>query len=515
MSGADDLRRASGLLSAGLLLAVAAAAAASDAPLADAAEQRDAARVRALLAGSAAVDAAQPDGMTALHWAAYHDAAETARLLVESGADVDRANRYGVRPLSLAAENGNAGLVRLLLDAGADAHATWRGGETVLMTAARTGSLEAVEALLSAGADPNARERRNQTALMWAASEGHAAIAAALLSAGADAHASLDSGFMPLFFAVREGRIEVVRVLLGAGLDVEAVLQRVREKNERRVNNASYRPVDDGMSPLLLAVRNGHFELAIDLVDAGADPNDRRTGFTPLHTVSWVRKPDASDRGDPPPIGSGSLTSLDFVRALVARGADVNARLGSDVPSPPHTASRLGREGATPFLMAADRADVALMRMLLDLGADPFLPNAGGKTPLMAAAGFGTTAPLEEAGTELEAHAAVELLLDLGADIDGVSLDGNTAMHGAAFGNFPAVVELLADRGADPDVWSQPNDQGLTPLFIAEGHRGGGFKLSRPTTDAMMRVMLAAGLSTEGPRPPIRDIYAKPPEPPK
>ena len=199
--------------------------------------------------------------------------------------------------------------------------------------------------------------------------------------------------------------------------------------------------------------------------------------------MSWVRKPDASDRGDPPPIGSGDVTSLEFVHELVALGADVNARLGEDVPRPPHTASSVGREGATPFLMAADRADAALMRVFVELGADPFLPNVRNTTPLMAAAGLGTTAPLEESGTDLEAVEAVQQLLELGAKIDAVNDLGNTAMHGAAFGNFPKVVELLADRGADPHIWKRENESGLTPLFIAEGYRRGGFKLSRPTTE--------------------------------
>ena len=491
------------------------AGASEETALADAAEHGDAAQVKALLDGDVDVNAAQVDGMTALHWATYHDDIETARLLVDAGANANAANRYGVPPLSLAAANGSGVLVQLLLDAGAAAGASLRGGETVLMTASRTGSLVAVEALLAGGADPNALERREQTALMWAASEGHSGIVSALIDAGADIHAALESGFTPTFFAVREGRIDVVRTLLEAGVDVNAVLSRVKERPDRVVNNDSYRPVDDGMSPLLMAVRNGHFELAIELVKAGADPNDQRTGFSPLHTMSWVRKPDASDRGDPPPIGSGSLTSLEFVRELVALGADVNAQLSEGVAKPPHTGSNVGREGATPFLMAADRADTALMRTLVELGADPLLPNARNTTPLMAAAGLGTTAPLEESGTDLEAVEAVQYLLDLGADIDAVNDRGDTAMHGAAFGHFPKVVELLAERGANPDIWKQENEHGLTPLFIAEGYRQGGFKLSRPTTEAVTRLMLAVGLSTEGPRPQIRDIYEKPPEPKK
>ena len=485
-----------------------------DASLVDAAEQGRAALVRVLVDGGADVNATQVDGMTALHWAVYHDDAATARLLVHAGADADAGNRYGVRPLALAATNANADIVRLLLEAGADANASLLGGETVLMTAARTGSPEAVDALVAHGADPDARERRGQTALMWASAEGHTGIVHALVEAGADIRASLTSGFTPLFFAVREGHIDVVETLLDAGVDVNAVLARVKDGPDEAVNNASYRPVDDGMSPLLLAVRNGHFELAVALIEAGADPNDQRTGFSPLHTMSWVRKPDASDRGDPPPEGSGNLTGLQFVRTLVELGADVNARLQPTEARPPHTASRLGVEGATAFLMAADRADAPLMELLLELGADPFLRNADGSTPLMAAAGLGTAAPEEEAGSEEEAGDAVRLLLHLGADIDAVNAEGDTAMHGAAYGSFPTVVQLLADYGADIEVWSQPNLHGRTPLFIAEGYRGGLPRPSRPTIQAITALMVGAGVPTDGPRPELIDMYSRPvPEP--
>ena len=498
-----------------LMFALAGTALAADkAPLADAAEHRNGALVRELLAKGADVNAAQVDGMTALHWAVNNDDAEMAGLLVRSRANVSATNRYGVPPLSIACTNGNATLVRLLLDAGADANASLPGGETVLMTAARVGSLEALKALLARGANPNAQERRDQTALMWAAAEGHATVVRALIEAGSTINATLPSGFTPLFFAVREGHIDVVRVLLEAGANVNETMKPNKEDRPAPTLNASYKPVRNGTSPLLLAAENGHFELAIALVEAGADPNDQRSGFSPLHAISWVRKPDASDVGDPAPIGSGALTSLQFVHALVARGANVNARLAK-VPRPPASATLLGTEGATPFLMAADRADVPLMRELVKAGADPLLPNADKSTPLMAAAGLGTSDPLEEAGTEDEALEAVKMLLDLGADINAVDNKGDTAMHGAAYGNFPTIVRLLADRGADVNIWKQPDKEGRTPLFIAEGYKAGRPQPSRPTIDAIQGLMAAAGVSTDGIRPRIRDIYEKPVAPEK
>ena len=222
-------RRTTGL--ALLMMAVAGTALAAErATLADAAERRDRAAVRTLLTGGVDVNAAQVDGTTALHWAAYYDDAETAALLVKAGANVNAANRYGVPPLALACTNGNAAVVRLLLEAGADANATMKGGETALMMAARSGSVDAVKALLVRGAKHDARERHGQTALMWAAAEGHAAVVRALIEAGADINATLDSGFTPFFFAVREGRIDAARALPREGRRCQRAVQRRGER---------------------------------------------------------------------------------------------------------------------------------------------------------------------------------------------------------------------------------------------------------------------------------------------
>src|SRR5262245_45933938 len=506
-------QKTTGLIILGLGLA-GPAVAAEHAALADAVERRDQAGVRALLETGVDVNAPQVDGTTALHWAAYNEDAETVALLVRAKANVNVVNSYGVPPLVLASTNGNAEIVKLLLEAGADANTTLGGGETVLMVAARSGNVDAVKMLLGRGAKHDTRERHGQTALMWAAAEGNTAIVRALLDAGADIKATLDSGFTPFFLAVREGRLDTVRAFLAAGIDVNAPLK--RPENAPRSTAASYiRPVDRGTSPLLLAVQNGHFELAIALVDAGANPNDARSGFTPLHTLAWVRKPDSSDNSDPAPaIGAGRLTSLDFVREIVKRGANVNFRLPKGAPKQPNTSSRVESDGATPFLFAADRSDVPLMRLLVELGADPLLPNSNNTTPLMAAAGLGTTEPLEEAGEENEAVEAVNMLLDLGADINGVNNEGDTAMHGAAYNIYPRVVELLAQRGADPQVWKNPNKFGRTPLFIAEGYAGRLPRPDKPTIEAVTKLMLAAGLSTEGERPKVVDIYARPTERP-
>jgi ankyrin repeat protein len=488
------------LVLVGAGLAAVAAAALGATALADAAEQRDWTTLRKLLGTGVDVNAAQVDGTTALHWAVHHADAGVVALLVKAGANVNAVNRYGVPPLAPACTNGNAAIVNLLLEAGADANATMKGGETVLMLAARSGNLAAVKALLARDARPEAKERLGQTALMWAAAEGHTAVVRALLDAGADRDVMLDSGFTAFFFAVRGGHLDTVRAFLATGVDVNAMTQ----GRSRAARVAA-------TSPLLLAVRNAHYELAIALVDAGADPNDVRTGFTPLHTIAMVRRPDASDGSDPaPPGGLGRLSSSDFVREIVKRGAKVNFRLPEDAPKQPASWSSLGSAGATPFLFAADRVDLPLMRLLLQLGADPLLPNSDNTTPLMAAAGVGTNEPQEEAGEESEALEAVKLLLDLGADVNTVDQNGDTAMHGAAYNISPLVVKLLAERGADPQVWKNPNKAGGTPLFIAEGYATRLPRPDGPTIAAITKLMLAAGLSTEGKRPKIVDSYERP-----
>lgn len=450
----------------------------ADAPLADAAESHDTKRVLTLLAQNADVNGTQVDGMTALHWAVQHDDVTMVEELIAAKAKVDVENRYGVTPLSLACTNGNATIVDALLAAGADPNDKLPGGETVLMTAARTGKVEPVKALIAAGADVNAKERKSQTAIMWAAADGQADVVRLLIDAKADFATPLKSGFTPLFFAVREGRSEVVKILLAAGADVNEVM---------KPENASGKSPRKGMSPLILAVENGHFELAVELLEAGADPNDQRSGFTPLHTMTWVRKPNRGDGddGEPPPQGTGRLTSLPFIEQLVAHGADVNAQLKKGDGGK----AKLNRTGATPFLLAADTADVPLLRLLVKLGADPLLPNADGSTPLMAAAGFGTLAPQEEAGTEPELLEAVQLAVELGGDVNAVDKNGETAMHGAAYNNAPRVVQLLGEKGAKVSVWNQPNKHGWTPLDIAEGHRPGNFRPS-PITLAALKALL-------------------------
>ncbi|MEO6244365.1 MAG: ankyrin repeat domain-containing protein, partial [Opitutaceae bacterium] len=368
-----------------------------------------------------------------------------------------------------------------------------RGGETPLMTAARTGQLDAVQALLARGVDVNAKlPTGGQTALMWATHEGNTAVVAALIAAGADFRTPLDTGFTPLLFAARAGHADLVRLLLKAGVDVNEATQPAK--------NPAKKLPRAGTSALIIAVENGHFELAAALLELGANPNDLRSGYAPLHVLTWVRKPDSGeDDGQPVPEGTGLYTSEDLVKKLVAKGADLNLRLAGG----PSGAGRIARKGCTPFMLAADTCDAPFLKLLHSLGADPTLTNIDGCTPLMAAAGLGTRSVEEEAGTEEESLEAVAYLLSLGADINAVSKTGDTAMHGAAFDNFPKVIKFLDARGAKIEVWNQPNKRGWTPLLIAEGHRYGNFKPSFETAAAIREVMLAHGLTPPPPTPRI------------
>ena len=469
---------------------------ASTSPLADAVEKMDHAAVRALVKERADVNAAQVDGMTALHWAAYHEDREVAELLVKAGANVKAANRYGVTPLSLTCTNGNAAIAELLLKAGADPNALLPGGETPLMTAARTGALPVAKALLAAGAKVDAKdETRGQTALMWAAAEGHASVVQALIAAGADVHTRLPSGFTPLLFAVREGHLAVVRALLEAGVDVNEM---VPTDGPRRRGYGGRLP-PGGATPLLLAVGNAHFALAAELLQAGANPNADVPGYTVLHLLTAVRKPGVGDN-DPPPAGSGMLDSLELVKKLAARGANLNARMTKKANLNNTRANELG---ATPFFLAALTADAELMKTLAALGADPRLTNVENSTPLMAAAGLATRSPGEDAGTEDEVLEALQVALDLGADINASDNNGETVMHAAAYKNLPRVVKFLASKGAKIDVWNREDKFGWTPLAIAVGYRFGNFKPSPDTEAAVREVMIAAGVT------PPKTIAAK------
>ena len=422
--------------------------AATEGTLIDAVKRGDAAAVRALLRAKTDANVGDADGTSALHWAVQRDDHDAADALLAAGADAAAANRYGVTPIALAATNGRAPMIERLLVAGAGVNTELPGGETVLMTAARAGNTAAVRLLLARGADLRARESaKGQTALMWAAAENNAAVVKLLVEAGADVRERSRGGvFSPLLFAVRGGHIATALALIDAGAPVHDALP-------------------DGTSALVLAVVNAHYELAAALLDRGADPNASAQGWTALHQIAWSRRHNAGFNL-PGPVQTGALDSLLLARKLVARGGNVNARMTKE----PKDGNRnmLNRIGATPFVMAAKSDDVALMRVLLDLGADASLTTNLGTTALMAAAGVGIWAPGENPGTHEEALAAVKLALEAGGGkVHDIDQEGETALHGAVYrGGAIPVIQFLLDQGAPLEV---VNKRGWTPLIAAEG----------------------------------------------
>ena len=465
---------------AAVLLLAALDVHAADGDLIAAVKSGDVKTVKERLSKHADPKAAEPDGTTALHWAVQNEDLETADLLIKAGANSKAVTRYGVTPLHLAATNGNATMLERLVSAGAEVNAALPQGETALMRAARAGSVRAVQVLLAHGALADARETwKGQTALMWAAAENHADVVRVLIAGGADPNARSAGGvFTPFLFAVRGGQMAAARALLEAGVDVNSTLA-------------------DGTSALTLAAMNAHYELGALLLDRGANPKADRQGWTALHQVAWTRRPNYG-YNLPGPVTTGAIDALEFVRILVRHDADMNARQTKE----PRDGNRnmLNRLGATPFLLAAKAVDLPLMKTLLELGADPTIPNVDGTTPLMVAAGVGIWAPGESPGSEEEAIAAVQLLLERNAGrVTDVDTHGNTALHGAVLraGSIP-LVKLLVGKGARLDV---VNDKGWTPLTIADGVEYTPDIFKRyPDTAAVLRTMMQErGLSVGQP----------------
>jgi ankyrin len=457
-----------------LAMWLAPAAAASGAGLLDAVKAGDREAVRALIRQKADVSVADADGTTALHWAVRGGDEVLVAMLLDAGADATRPTRLGVTPIALAAAGSGDGMLERLIRAGADPNAASPEGETALMTAARAGNLRAVRALVAHGANPNAVEKwQGQTALMWAASANHAEVVEALLKAGASpnvsaaafpgqprlprgdgvafqsAHSNFPKGGLTaLHFAAREGALDAVRVLADGRADLNVT-------------------DPDGITPLYLSIINAHFDVAALLIDKGADVRKGdRAGRTPLfmaadaHSMEWLFS-------RPIPEPSGELTALDVAARLVARGADVNARL-TGRPFALHHDSNGNRnisEGATAFFRAATTSDLDMMRLLLEHGADPSIPTRAGTTALMALAGLNWV-EISSLGTEDATIEGMRLLLARGADVNAANSSGETAMHGAAQRGADRVVRFLAEQGARLDA---RNKEGRTPMDEARG----------------------------------------------
>ena len=398
-----------------------------DVRLLEAVKRRDQKAVAALLKDKADVNAAQPDGATALAWAVHLGERRMAEALLDAGANADTADEYGETPVTLAAAVGDATLIERLLTAGGNARAARWNGETAVMIAAGAGNLDAVRQLVRHGADVNAAEPRGgQTALMWAAAEGHSDVVAGLVAMGANINAPSRTGFTPLVFATVKDDVAAMKTLLEAGADPNVGLR-------------------SGAKPIIVAMQYRHTAAALTLLEGGADINVRdRAGNTTLHL--------AAQAGD-----------MTLVRALLAKHADPNARTPkSTVPMGARGGGGGGRGVTageqTPLMTAAraDREDV--MRALIAAGAEPTLKAQDGASVLMAAA----------SGARLKTF---KYAYEIDPNVSVVTTTGNTVMHVAVAMNDRTqpevceVIQFLADHGA---VLDELNGAGRTPIAIAD-----------------------------------------------
>ncbi len=448
-------------------------------PLVDAAKANDRAAVLALIEKRADVKAPEPDGTTALHWAAHHGDVDLVQRLIRAGANVKAVNDFGATPMSEAAVLADAALLGALLEAGGDVESPNADGQTALMVVARTSRADSARLLIARGANVNAVEKwRGQTALMWAAGQSQPAMVRALIAAGANVNARATTnnwarqvtaepraiyrpagGLTPLLYAAREGCVECIAALVEGGADINL-------------------PDPEGLSPLLLAVINMRFDAAAALIQRGANPNHIDFwGRAPLYAAVDLNTLPRGGRPDRPVLDT--TTSLQVVRMLLDAGANPNAQL--KLPPPFRNVGNdrgldgLLTTGSTPLLRAAKALDAPAIELLLAKGADLSLASSRGITPFMAAAGLGSVDAdtrgfyLSE-DTQQRSIESLKLLLKAGGDINAKDSRGLSPLHEAARWGWNDVVTFLVQNGADLNA---KDNRGNTPVDSALGKAGG------------------------------------------
>jgi ankyrin repeat protein len=488
-------------------------AGADTAGLIDAIKSGNTASVRALLKTRLNVNTPELDGMTALHWAVRGNDVETVRLLIRAGANAKASSRYGVTPLSLAALNGNATIAEILIKAGADPNAVSPEGETVVMTAARAGGAEVVKVLAANGANVNAQEKwQGQTALMWAAAENHPAAVKALVERGADMNIHSKEwqfpeyryqtngmavfqlphgGWTALMYAARQNAQEAAAALADVKADLNAA-------------------DPDGTTALHLAVINVHYDLANVLLEKGADPNAAdHSGMTALYAAVDMRAP-ANMLTRPEPKLLDRMDATDLAKALLAHGADPNARLKKPIIGRHQNLvgdASLG-EGTTALMRAAKGGDLPVLRLLLAGGADATITQKDRTTSAMIASAGGAKEP--------DALEAVKLLAERGVDIDAFNANGQTVLHNAAARGYDSIVKYVAEKDGKLDRRDRQRRTALDIALGGGGGRRGRGGLAHPGTAALLReLMVARGLSVppapgEAGTPPAGERVAPP-----
>ena len=499
-----------------LLLLSSSALWAAGSEVADAVMKRNLAALRSLLQQKANVNAPQIDGTTALHWAVQLGDLDAADLLIRAGANASATNRTGVMPLQLAAVDGNAAMIEKLIKAGAKPNAPLTAeGDTALMMAARNGKPAAIKALVDSGAALNTRETwGGTTALMWAVSEGHFDAAKMLVERGADVNLKsyyvpaangrgfegrrpvnagpeqavqdLAGGWMtPLMMAARQGEMESVRFFVESGAEVNTVS-------------------GDGKNALGLSIFNGHYAIASFLIEKKSDVNRADAQrFTPLFWAVDRRNMEKGANGfawliteDPLPL----------IKKLLEAGANPNAVINNT----PRSRNRGGSPRiifANTLMRAVFAGDIEVAKLLLNHGANPNTASSDGESMLQAAAGLAFIHGYHAEKTSDERVALVKLLLELGADVSHADHYGITPLMAAANRGDVPVLKALIDAGADVGAYDLGKKldgafhSSIEPLMAVDYAIGVGtfvpnnsFEYHHEATELLLRVMKERGI---------------------
>jgi len=517
----------------------------------------DTALARLLLEAGADTAVANRNGSTPMWLAANQGDAAMLQTLLEGGASANEELPLGRRPLMLAARSGVVAAVQVLLDQGAEPNASeTQRGTNALMQAADQGHAEVIALLVANGADVAAVSapvfRDGRTAALGQSEDPRKAVRRQVISVMCDLNtddvgklrelatlgganalepdadpASLtlegicqkwggggffsslnpnqggervpDGGELTaLVYAARAGSIEAARVLLDAGADVNQTTRY-------------------GWSPLLAATQNQNYQMGRFLIERGADVNLANKGaWTPLYLATDNRNIEGGDY----PTRSPDMDSLEYIKLLLDKGADPNARMiESSETRTVFTNQWLDEEGATAFLRASQSGDIVLMRLLLEYGADPHIYTELGVTPLAVAAGIGWVEGVTQEWSAEQTIEAVKLLLELGIDPNYQADTGRVALHGAAHKGATEVVKILVAAGANMDFRDFGNtDNRGSPELAAHTWRaidyadglvrvGVQSAIPHPETAAVLReLMIAAGLDTPPPDRTLESI---------
>jgi ankyrin repeat protein len=481
---------------AGAALSLALWAAVAPSPVADAAEKGDIGTVRALLAKKADVNAAQPDGATALQWAAYSNNLELADVLIKGGADVKLANHDGATPMSLAATNGSASMLEKLLAAGADVNERQANGETPLMLTSRTGNVAAIKVLINHKADLNAKEKlRGTTAVMWAAEQNHPGAVKLLASSGADVKAETDPD-------TRNSRLNLAptvqqRLTSAFGVNGPGGATGRGGQGRGAQGRGGQGPGGAGRG-------------------AGRGAQAAAAGEPTLNEETASADDFAFFRRTPPKDGGG-LTAMIFaaredclecVQDLVAAGADVNQKT---------------IYGWTPLLTATQNRHYKIGAWLLDHGANPNLANKGGWSPLYLAVDNRNI----ESGDypvrrpDMDHLDFIKLLVEHGANVNAricgtqstekeckgdttetrtnftmqwLYEDGATAFFRAAQSGDVQLMKYLLAHGADPKIASAHGDSALAAASGIGWVEGVTFEWGEKENIEAVQMCLDAGI---------------------